>query len=228
MASRNHELCRNKKFFRGTCLYFIKSSESRFNRRGTNIRGLKHPVMISKKAHLEQHKKLFLEDDNMSTENTTPDIPSTVEEMNNEQYIAALNDLRASTVSRDAYNKLRAENKQLLDALVSGQEIPQKPEEKPSVADLRKRLFSADCELSNLDFVETSLALRDALIESGERDPFLPYGDRVDLTTEQIETANKVAAGLREMVDFADGDSGVFTAQYQRLVKDVSIPRARR
>lgn len=164
----------------------------------------------------------------MSTENTTPDIPSTVEEMNNEQYIAALNDLRASTVSRDAYNKLRAENKQLLDALVSGQEIPQKPEEKPSVADLRKRLFSADCELSNLDFVETSLALRDALIESGERDPFLPYGDRVDLTTEQIETANKVAAGLREMVDFADGDSGVFTAQYQRLVKDVSIPRARR
>jgi hypothetical protein len=30
------------------------------------------------------------------------------------------------------------------------------------------------------------------------------------------------------MVDFAEGDSGVFTAEYQRKVKDVMIPRGRR
>ena len=61
---------------------------------------------------------------------------TTVEEMNNEQYIAAIEELKASTVSRDAYNKLRNENKQLLDALVSGQQLPQQQtESKPSVAD---------------------------------------------------------------------------------------------
>lgn len=157
------------------------------------------------------------------------EIITTLEEMNNEQYIAAIEELKASTVSRDAYNKLRSENKQLLDALVSGQQLPQVPEEKVSVADLRKKLFSTDSEnLSNLEYVETALSLRNGLIEAGERDPFLPYGDKVDITSEQIETANKVANALQEMVDFAEGDSGVFTAEYQRRVKDVSIPRGRR
>ena len=78
----------------------------------------------------------------MSIENTT-----TVEEMNNEQYIAAIEELKASTVSRDAYNKLRNENKQLLDALVSGKEMPQAAEApKPTVNELRKKLFGDGCE----------------------------------------------------------------------------------
>lgn len=153
---------------------------------------------------------------------------TTLEEMNNEQYIAAIEEMKANTVSRDAYNKLRNENKQLLDALVSGKEIPQEPVAKPSVGDLRKKLFNTNCDLSNLEYVETALSLRDALIESGERDPFLPYGEKVDITSEQIEMAEKVATGLKEMVDFADGDSGVFSAEYQRKVKDVAIPRGRK
>lgn len=160
----------------------------------------------------------------MANEQTT----TTVEEMNNEQYIAAIEELKASTVSRDAYNKLRTENKQLLDALVSGKELPEAtPKDKPTPAELRKKLFSEE-NLSNLEYVETALALRDSLIGAGERDPFLPYGDKVDITSEQIDLANKVAAGLQEMVDFAEGDSGVFSAEYQRRVKDVSIPRGRR
>ena len=155
---------------------------------------------------------------------------TTVEEMNNEQYIAAIEELKATTVSRDAYNKLRTENKQLLDALVSGQQLPQtQTEEKPRVEDLRNKLFATDGnDLSNLEYVKTALSLRNSLIEAGERDPFLPYGDKVDITSEQIDTAEKVANALQEMVDFAEGDSGVFTAEYQRRVKDIAIPRGRR
>lgn len=154
-------------------------------------------------------------------------ITTTVEEMNNEQYIAAIEEMKANTVSRDAYNKLRNENKQLLDALVSGKELPQEPVKAPTPDELRKKLFGGQ-DMSNLEYVETALSLRDSLIAAGERDPFLPYGDKVDLTAEQIATAEKVAAGLKEMVDFAEGDSGVFSAEYQRRVKDVSIPRGRR
>ena len=153
---------------------------------------------------------------------------STVEEMNNEQYIAAIEELKASTVSREAYNKLRTENKQLLDALVSGKELPEAEKKPaPTPTELRKKLFAEE-NLSNLEYVETALALRNSLIGAGERDPFLPYGDKVDITNEQIDLANKVAAGLQEMVDFAEGDSGVFSAEYQRRVKDITIPRGRR
>lgn len=161
--------------------------------------------------------------------NTTEPTPAvdTVVEMNNEQYIEAIEELKATTVSKDMYNKLRAENKRLLDSLVSGEGLPQETKEKPSIDELRKNLFS-EADMSNLAYVENALALRNSLIEAGERDPFLPYGDKVDLTPEQIASAEKVATALQEMVDFAEGDSGVFTAEYQRRVKDVAIPRGRR
>lgn len=153
---------------------------------------------------------------------------TTVEEMNNEQYIAALEEMRANTVSRDAYNQLRAENKKLLDAMVNGETIETTPEDnKPSIDELRKKLFDRDGDMSNLEYVETALSLRDSLIEAGERDPFLPCGDKVVITADIIDTAERVATCLRECVDFAQGDSGVFSAELQRRTKDVSIPRGR-
>lgn len=158
--------------------------------------------------------------------NTNP--TETVEELNNEAYIKAIEELKATTISKDAYNKLRAENKKLLDALVSGEQLDIPKEEKPDIKALRNKLFSTDGELSNYEYIDTALKLRNALIESGERDPFLPIGDKTPLTSDIIEGAQRVADGLQEMLDFAEGDSGVFTAEYQRRVKDSGIPRPKR
>lgn len=146
----------------------------------------------------------------------------------NTDYVAAIQELQNNTVSKEQYQKLKTENKRLLDALVSGQtvDVPTK-EEKVSVDDLRKKLFTRDSELSNLEYVETSLKLRDALIEAGERDPFLPYGEKVQETAEQHDKANRVAEILKECVEFADGDSGIFTAELQRRTKDVMPIRRR-
>lgn len=145
----------------------------------------------------------------------------------NIDYVAAIQELQNNTVSKEQYQKLRSENKKLLDALVSGQQIDIQKEEKVSVDDLRKKLFTRDSELSNLEYVETSLKLRDALIEAGERDPFLPYGEKIQETAEQHDKANRVAEVLKECIEFADGDSGIFTAELQRRTKDV-MPMRRR
>lgn len=142
-------------------------------------------------------------------------------------YVAAINELKANSVSKTEYSKLRAENKKLLDALVNGREIDLPKEEKANVDDLRKKLFNKDANLSNLEYVDTALKLRNALIENGERDPFLPVGDRVSETAEMYDVAQRVADGLQECVDFADGDSGIFTAQLQRITKDTPIKRRR-
>ena len=139
-------------------------------------------------------------------------------------YVAAINELKANTVSKTEYAKLRSENKKLLDALVSGKEIDI-PQEKPAnVDELRKKLFNKDSDLSNLEYVDTALKLRNALIEKGERDPFLSVGTHVSETTEMYEKAQNVADLLQDCIDFADGDSGVFTARYQSVVKDTMIP----
>lgn len=142
-------------------------------------------------------------------------------------YVAAIQELQNNSVSKTQYEKLRTENKKLLDALVSGQQIDLPKEEKPNIDELRKKLFNKDANLSNLEYVDTALKLRNALIEKGERDPFLPVGDRVNETAEMYDIAQRVADGLQECVDFADGDSGIFTAQLQRITKDTPVKRRR-
>lgn len=142
-------------------------------------------------------------------------------------YIEAIKEMKQNSVNRAEYDKLKKENKQLLDALVDGKEIEIKKEEPVDISKLRKELFNKDSQLSNLDYVSSALKLRNALIEKGERDPFLPYGEKVTLTAEHYDKADQVATVLQECVDFADGDSGIFSAELQRRTKD-AMPVIRR
>lgn len=142
-------------------------------------------------------------------------------------YIEALNEMKKNSVDRAEYDKLREDNKRLLNAFVSGQEIQQETKTKTPISELRKKLFNKDSQMSNLEYVKTALELRDSLIESGERDPFIPFGDKVNVTAEHYDQAEKVAAVLKECVNFADGDSGIFTAELQRRTKEV-MPRYRK
>lgn len=145
----------------------------------------------------------------------------TTEETEENDYIQAINELKANTVDKSQYEKLKAENKKLLDSLVSGQtpEIA-KIVEKPDVNELRKKLFNPDNNLSNLEYADNMLKLRNVLIENGERDPFLPIGEKVEITADTVQKAENVANVLKDCVDYAEGDSGIFTAQLQRIMKD--------
>ena len=86
----------------------------------------------------------------------------------NNQYIQALNELKAKSVDREEYDKLKAENKKLLDSIVNGQEIElPKQESKPSIDELRTKLFSGESDLSNLEFVSNALELRSKHMAKG-------------------------------------------------------------
>lgn len=138
-------------------------------------------------------------------------------------YIEALKEMKQNSVTRESYDKLKADNQKLLNALVNGKEIDIKQEEPVDINALRKEMFgNKDKTMSNLEYISNALKLRTALLERGERDPFLPYGDKVTLTAEQYDKANQVATVLQECIDFADGDSGIFTAELQRRTKDVT------
>lgn len=138
-------------------------------------------------------------------------------------YIEAIKEMKKKSVSLEAFEKVKKENKQLLAALVQGKEIEIKKEEKADIGQLRKELYNSEKQLSNLEYVSKTLQLRDALIEQGERDPFLPYGEKISITADQIEKAEAVAKVLKECVEFADGDSGIFSAELQRRTKDMPI-----
>lgn len=135
-------------------------------------------------------------------------------------YISAINELKQNTVDRSKYEELRAENKKLLESIVNGQQIEMaQTEPKKSIEDLRADWLNEDN--TNLQYIESALKLREALMAKGDPDPFLPIGKQILPTDDDVACANKVASVLQECVDYAEGDSAVFTNELQRRLVDI-------
>ena len=155
-------------------------------------------------------------------------VTGTVED-NTQDYLAAIKELKENSVNRSEYDKLRAENKRLIDTVVNG--LPGQEEQvvvkhsKEQIDDLRNELFNSPRELTNLEYVTKAMELREALIENGEPDPFLPVGKQISPTRDDIEGAEKVAQVYRECIEYAEGDSEVFTNELMRRTRDVKLPR---
>ena len=147
-------------------------------------------------------------------------------------YIEAIKEMKQNSVSREQYEKLKKENKELLDTLINGGQVnvPDTASKK-SIEEMRNELFSkeaADKGMTNLEFIEKSLELRDAIIESGGTDPFLPIGKGIDLTRDDYEAAEFTAEQFRECIDIAQGNSEVFTNELMRRTVDNSLPTAKK
>ena len=136
---------------------------------------------------------------------------------NETDYIAEIQKLKANTVSIDDYNRLKADNKKLINALATGEGVATAaPEPEKNINELRNKLLKEGSNLNNLEYVKTAVELRDALIAQGQKDPFLPYGKGVLPTTEDVECANRVANVFKECIDYADGDPAIFPSALQR------------
>lgn len=158
-----------------------------------------------------------------------PEDENVVVEDNTNDYIDQIQKLKENSVSKEDYNKLKADNKKLIDALANGTSVEGKVEPKTSavekINECRKKLFGKGSNLDNLEYCKTAVELRDALIEKGERDPFLPFGHHVVATESDYEIANRVANVMKECIDYADGDADIFTNELQRRTVDVVIPK---
>lgn len=140
----------------------------------------------------------------------------------NNQYIETIKKMKESMVDKADYDKLRKENQELLDSVINGAnyEAPEQ-EEKVDINKLREDLFAGDN--NNLEFVEKALKLRTELIEKGEPDPFLPVGKQITPTDDDIASAERVAKVLQECVEYAQGDSQIFTTELQRRTIDTNV-----
>ena len=155
-------------------------------------------------------------------------VSGTVED-NTQDYINAIKDLKQNSVDKAKYEALRLENKKLIDAVVNGRQGQEEQvvvkHSKEQIDDLRNDLFNSPRELTNLEFITKTMELREALMENGEPDPFLPVGKQISPTRDDIEGAEKVAQVYKECIEYAEGDSEVFTNELMRRTRDVKLPR---
>lgn len=130
-------------------------------------------------------------------------------------YLEAIQALKQNSVDRSEYEKLKAENKKLINAVVNGQsgDVEAKPQYR-DVDTIRDELFNQ--EHNNLEYVKLALELRSTLMAEGKPDPFLPVGNQIAPTAQDEVAAEKVAAIYQECIDYADGDSKLFTQELMR------------
>ena len=148
------------------------------------------------------------------TEEEKISVSGTVED-STQDYLEAIQSLKQNSVDRSEYEKLKAENKKLINAVVNGQsaDVESKPEYRDA-NEIREELFNH--EHSNLDYVKLALELRSTLMAEGNPDPFLPMGSQIAPTAEDEAKAEKVAQIYQECIDYADGDSKLFTQELMR------------
>ena len=60
-------------------------------------------------------------------------------------------------------------------------------------------------------------------MENGQPDPFIPVGKQISPSREDIEIAEKVAQVYKECIEYANGDSEVFTNELMRRTRDVRL-----
>lgn len=143
-----------------------------------------------------------------------------------EDYIKAIKDLKSNTVSKEVYLKQVEDNKKLLNALANGETIEAEkgPKHRPT-QEIRDDLFNK--ENNNLEFWEKTLELRAAVLEDEGKDIFLPVGHEYQASESDVNIANKVADVVQQCIDYANGDSMVFTNELQRRTNDTALPRRR-
>lgn len=147
------------------------------------------------------------------------------EQDNEKDYIAEIQKLKESTVSKEKYQKLLEDNKRLIQSLASGERgEAEGASAGATLEELRKKLSNPE-DMTNLEYVTTALELRERIMESGGDDPFLPNGTHARATAADREAAERVAAVMQECVDAADGNDGVFTAQLMARTYDPQIRR---
>lgn len=147
-------------------------------------------------------------------------INETSETPTEKNYGEALAEMKRNSVPKERYEKLERENKELMQAIIDGKTVEAPAvEEKPVDVDaIRTEMFTKD--LTNLDYIKDTLALREALISKGDPDPFLPIGKNISPTVDDQIAANRVAECLQYCVDVSNGDPTAFNAALQSKLVD--------
>lgn len=157
---------------------------------------------------------------------TKQDIPA------EENIVEALAKLKKNSVSREEYERVVKLNKDLVDQIINDQEVETNVETNTNYDEIIKeaqtKLFSGDADLNNLEFCETALQLRDAVLAKTGEDIFVGRGHKISPDESDYEKAENVATVMRECIEYAQGDSSIFTMELQRRTNDVSLPNKKR
>lgn len=140
--------------------------------------------------------------------------------------------VKKDSVPREKFEKLQKELNDVYSKVLKGESLnlPKAPiDKKKRMEELRTCLYGKGIEnsnMTNLEYIQKTLELRDLIIENGGDDPFLGIRKRgVGVTEDDYNKAQSIADALKEMVDDAKGSPDALRTIYSQRVVDVVVPQ---
>jgi hypothetical protein len=137
-----------------------------------------------------------------------------------QEYIDQINELKRNTVSREAYDRIKEENRTLLSNIVSGAGVKQDAENAEpviSTSDLIKNTYLHNNMGSDIATVKNMLEIRERLMANGGRDPWVGGGNNLIASDKQYQPtqadyaeAERQAEALKHCLEMANGDEALF------------------
>ena len=150
-------------------------------------------------------------------------------ELNNEELdiVDDIQQWKQSHVDKAEYDKVLADNRKLMKALMNGENVGTEAPKKPAVDKnkLRQELFGEGSNLGVCERFSKLIELRNAELADGKPDP--AFGRGVNWTAEEKQQLAGAFDTYQHCLDVAEGDDQRFVMELNRLTNDVVIPRKR-
>lgn len=137
-------------------------------------------------------------------------------------------DIKQNYVKKEEYAKVQEDYRKLVNSILEGGDLPAQQNSNGGKGvdkdQLRKELYDPNKSLTNLEYVEKTLKLREEIMREGGKDPFLPTGIKGNPYQNDQEQANaeasaaKVAKVLGEAVREANGDPEAFDVILTKII----------
>lgn len=126
-----------------------------------------------------------------------------------QDYLATIQELKQNTVSREAYDKMRDENKKLLETIINGGQM-EAPAENTNI-DYNKLLHETIFEKksNNLDYIDAFVTAYESAVKEGIKYA-MPFGPKAEYSEMDEEVCDFTAKKLREIIDKSNGNEKSF------------------
>lgn len=150
-------------------------------------------------------------------------------------YLDELNKLKANTVKKEDFDKIKAERDKLIQAAAERTFSPSGEDDEAAkaakdeakakarrerISELSKFFQKRDENVTNLQYAKNALELRDLVLEETDNKDDIFVNPNASPTNESYEHAERTADVLKQCVEIADGDPALFTTALQSRLKD--------
>ena len=142
-----------------------------------------------------------------------------------QDYLVQIQEMKKYSVSREVYDKMRDENKRLLEAIVNGEQLDQKQAETPKMRtpdEVYQDFVVSDKPRSNVERAKLWIEYRESCKAAGEPDPYVSNGTKIKPTAAELESVDRTQAALEHCIEYSGGNDAIFTNELNRILIDTN------